>query len=134
VKTVRIFKKKTKTADAEMVEKTYMTKPTSWEDYLKRGWAFYGKKDYKQAENDFRKTLSMQSDSVDAHFALGLVCKVQSRYDDAVKSFAEALKLLESKAEEDPGRRQMLRRLIKGHINELTKGDWDLEKEMWQSR
>jgi len=128
-----IFKKKTKAVDSEVVDLSYMNKPTSWEDYLKRGWAFHAKKDHKQAENNFRKALSMQSDSVDAHFALGLTCKAQGRYDDAVKSFAEALKLLEARTGEDSDRRQMLRRLIKGHINELTKGDWGLVKEMRKS-
>ena len=32
---------------------------------------------------------------------------------------------------EDHAKREMLRRLTLGHINELTTGDWNLEDEIW---
>ena len=84
-----------------------------------------------QAESDFRRALSYSQNSIDAHFALGLVLKTQGKKEDAVETFNVTMGLIEQGAIEDNEKRVMLRRLTLGHINELTIGDWNLEDEIW---
>ncbi len=85
----------------------------------------------EKAEMDFRRALDLDPDSIDANYVLGLVLKAQGRFEEAVEQFQKAIDLLEAGNLDDKARIEMLRRLSLGHINELKKGDWDLEKEVW---
>jgi hypothetical protein len=56
----------------------------------------------------------------------------EARKEEAIPSFQKAVSLIEAGKLENKDRSEMLRRLALGHINELTVGDWNLEKEIWQ--
>jgi hypothetical protein len=63
---------------------------------------------------------------------LGLIYKAQGKKDQAVKSFNSVINLIQTDQLEDKTRAEMLRRLATGHVNELSRGDWNLEEEIWQ--
>lgn len=102
------------------------------EDYLKRGMAFYARKQYEEAERDLRTAISLNDALVDAYYALGLVLKAESRKEEAIQVFEKLLDLIGRGVVKNSQKIAMLRRLTKGHINFLTTGDWNLEKELWQ--
>jgi tetratricopeptide (TPR) repeat protein len=106
--------------------------PNTASDYLTRGWYYYSAKEYAKAETDFRQALVLEADDVDTLFAHGLALKHLSRFDEAVQTFEKVIVL--SDQNNDPVRATMVKRLAKGHINELTLGDWNLEKEVWKTR
>lgn len=105
--------------------------PTDFDGFMRRGWVNHSRGEQAQAESDFRRALSYSQNSIDAHFALGLVLKTQGKKEDAVETFNVTMGLIEQGAIEDNEKRVMLRRLTLGHINELTIGDWNLEDEIW---
>ena len=107
------------------------SEPTDFDGFMRRGWAKHSKGDQDQAESDFRRALSFSQDSIDTNFALGLVFKTQGRKEDAVEAFNKTMGLIDQGKIEDHAKREMLRRLTLGHINELTTGDWNLEDEIW---
>ena len=107
------------------------SEPTGFDGFIRRGWANHSQGDQDQVEPDFRRTLSFSQDSIDANFALGLVLKTQDRKEDAVEAFNKTMGLIDQGKIEDHAKREMLRRLTLGHINELTIGDWNLEDEIW---
>jgi Tfp pilus assembly protein PilF len=109
-----------------------MPEPKDLDAYMRRGWAYHSRDQEEKAEQDFRKALELDDDSVDANYVLGLILKAQGRIEEATKYFEKTVKLIEAGKIENPARSEMLRRLSLGHINELNKGDWDLEKEVWR--
>jgi hypothetical protein len=52
--------------------------------------------------------------------------------EKSVAAFTRVLELIRIQPESDKVRNAMLRRLALGHINVITQGDWNLEKEIWQ--
>lgn len=114
------------------VDPTSMSEPSTVEDYQKRGMAYYARKQYKEAESDLRKAVSMDGNSVDSYYSLGMVLKAMNQKDEAVAAFRQAINLITSNTEVGSTKKDMLRRLALGHINELTQGDWNLEKEIWK--
>lgn len=127
------FRKKSKDKDEGREEMNEgFAEPTDHDSFLRRGWAFHSKGDQEQAESDFRTALSYIPDSVDANYALGLVFKSQGLNDKAIDSFNKTMKLIEAGKIEDRSKSAMLRRLTLAHINELSKGDWDLEDQIWK--
>ena len=99
---------------------------------MRRGWAYHSRGRQQAAEADFRRALELDSESVDANYVLGLILKAQDRHQEAVEYFQKTIELLEEGKLENKARTEMLRRLSLGHINELRKGDWDLESEVWR--
>ena len=122
-----VFKVKSITVDPET-----MRNLTTGEAYLKRGVAFYARKQYESAEKDLRTAIAMDADQMDAYYYLGMVLKAAMKYDEAIQSFEKVLDLLSQTRMKNYDRQSMLRRLSLGHINYIKTGDWDLEKEMWQ--
>jgi len=49
-----------------------------------------------------------------------------------VAAFRQVIDLISSETGANRVKADMLRRLALGHINEITQGDWNLEKEIWQ--
>jgi tetratricopeptide (TPR) repeat protein len=126
------FKKKAaKQNTVEVVDPRDMPKPSDLASFLRRGWAYHSRQNESAAEGDFRSALALDGDSVDAHYGLGLSLKSQGRREDAVAIFKKALTLLGTVEGAGQVRSSMLHRLILGHINELTLGDWNLEQEVW---
>ena len=131
---MRFFRKKPKEEEvsAHRLDPTQTTNPQTAAEYLQRGRAYHAREEYQKAEDDFRQAISLDTHDLESHFALGLTLKVRGRKDEAASSFEHVLKRLEEGAIEEPARATMLKRLTVGHINELQKGDWDLEKEIWR--
>jgi tetratricopeptide (TPR) repeat protein len=99
------------------------------DEYLTRGWAFYGIKNYTRAETDLREALVLDQDNPDAYFALGLTLKASGQKNTAIEAFRQAASLTQYLSDTVRGR--MVRRLAIGHIHTLESGDWNLEKETW---
>ncbi len=131
-----LFNRKTKVDDHNsqelLVDPEKMPEPDNPGDYLRRGYAFYARSMFPQAEQDFRKGLAMDPEGVDLMFALGMALKGDKRDEESVQVFKQVLSLLNAGAVADRTRRDMLHRLAVGHINMITKGDWNLEQETWQ--
>jgi len=104
------------------------------DDYTRQGWALHTEGKQDAAENSFRQAISMEPKSIEGYYGLGLVLKAEDRRQDALQAFQQVISLLEDGAVSDPSRHAMLRRLSKGHINQLKEGDWNLEKEIWKKR
>ena len=102
------------------------------EEYHLRGYAAYATGDYPAAQVDFQKALAFNPRDVEALYALGLVWKVQGRVEESVNAFKQSLELIQSGVVENKIRAEMLSRLAKGHLNVMTIGDWNLEKEIWK--
>ena len=47
-------------------------------------------------------------------------------------AFNQALYLITALPDVKTAKYDMLRRLALGHVNEMTQGDWNLEKEIWK--
>ena len=114
------------------VDPSQMPEPEDVDGYVRRGYVFYSRHMYKEAETDFRNAVSLNPEAVDAIYALGMTLKAQREDDAAIKAFQRAIELLEAGVVEGKSRTEMLRRLALGHINEITQGNWNLEKEIWQ--
>jgi tetratricopeptide (TPR) repeat protein len=114
------------------VDPATMRNLTSGDEYLKRGVAYYARKQYENAEKDLRTALAMDADPVEAYYCLGMVTKAESKSEEAIQCFEKVLDLLSQSRTKNYDRQAMLRRLAKGHINFIKTGDWDLEKEIWQ--
>jgi len=109
-----------------------MPEPNDLAGYIRRGWAFHSRGQHDQAEADFHQAIKLAPNSIDANYVLGLVYKAQGKKEQAIKSFKTVVNLIEADQLEDKIRAEMLRRLATGHVNELSVGDWNLEKEIWQ--
>lgn len=115
----------------ELVNPADQPEPQDVAGYIRRGFAFYSRKEYLRAEQDFKHAIELDTSSIDAFYGLGMVMKFQKHVEDSVKTFQKTLELIAGGAVTDRTRAAMLRRLVLGHINELTIGDWNLEKEIW---
>ena len=114
------------------LDPTTMGEPSSVDDYHKRGMAFYARKQYTAAEADLKQAISMDNESIDSYYILGMVLKALNRKDEAIEAFNKVINLLREHPPSDATKFDMLRRLALGHINEISHGDWDLEKEIWK--
>jgi tetratricopeptide (TPR) repeat protein len=127
------FKKKTVKQEAVItLNPEEMPAPSDFDGYLRRGWAYHARGKHQEAEQDIRQALKLDSESVDALYVLGLVMKAQGKREEAVASFKQTIDLIEAGKIEDKSRNEIMHRLANGHYNELTIGDWNLEKEIWQ--
>ena len=106
--------------------------PTSADQFQKRGMAYYARQNYSEAEVDLKKAASMDGDNIDVFYSLGMVLKAANRKDEAVVAFKQALSLINARTDVNKTKYDMLRKLALGHINEITQGDWNLEKEIWK--
>ncbi len=100
--------------------------PTTPADFLKRGWLYYARGDYKAAEEDFRRALEPNPEDPEALYALGLNLVAAGRAQDAVSVFEKAFQA--AGTIEDHVRASMIQRLIKGHINRIRTGNWNLDR------
>jgi tetratricopeptide (TPR) repeat protein len=108
-----------------------MPEPKDLESYIRRGWAFHSRGQHDQAEADFHQAMKLAPKSIDVNYVLGLIYKAQGKKEEAVKSFKTVITLIETDQLEDKIRAEMLRRLALGHVNEISRGDWNLEEEIW---
>jgi tetratricopeptide (TPR) repeat protein len=125
-------KKEVSKAKSIIVDPSTMRDLSTADDYLKRGMAYYARKQYENAENDLRVAIALNNNLVDAYYSLGLVLKAASKKEEAVQVFEEVLNILNKGGVKNAEKAAMLRRLAKGHINFILTGNWNLEKEIWQ--
>ncbi len=119
-------------ADNPPVDPDAMEQPTDPGSYILRGYAYYGTGRYAEAAEDFKRALDLDSTAVDAVYALGMCLKAAGKKEEAAAAFKKAIALIDQGVVADKSRARILRRLAKGHINEITNGDWNLEAEIWQ--
>lgn len=122
-----IFKVKSRPIDPASIEE-----PSTADEYQRRGMAFYARKDYEAAVSDLKKAILLDNTHIDSHYSLGMVYKAADRKQEAVAAFNQALNLIKSTPADDSTKFDMLKRLATGHVNEITQGDWNLEKEIWR--
>jgi len=122
-----IFKVKSKAIDPANIEA-----PSTADDYQKRGMAYYARKDYNAAEADLNKAIQLDNNHLDAYYSLGMVLKAVGKKEEAVAAFNQVIHLVSTLGGENATKSDMLRKLALGHVNEITHGDWNLEKEIWK--
>jgi tetratricopeptide (TPR) repeat protein len=128
-----LFKRKSiKRVQTVAQDPNEMPEPQDLEGFIRRGWAFHSRGQEEKAEADFHRAIQIAPNSIDANYVLGLIYKAQGKKDQAVKSFNSVINLIQTDQLEDKTRAEMLRRLATGHVNELSRGDWNLEEEIWQ--
>ena len=123
-------KKKSKKVEVISLEPEEMIPPSTAE-FLKRAWLYYSRKKLDLAEKDYKTALEKEPENVDATYGLALTLKASGASSRALEFFEKSLTLLESIT--DTQRAHILGRLIHGQINQIKSGDWNLEKEVWQS-
>jgi tetratricopeptide (TPR) repeat protein len=129
----RLFKKKEIfKVKSVPVDPAKMAEPVSVDDYQKRGMAYYARQQYQEAEADLKKATTMDGNSIDAYYSLGMVLKAEGKKAEAVTAFTQVINLILARADAAQVKYGMLRRLALGHINELNQGDWNLEREIWK--
>jgi tetratricopeptide (TPR) repeat protein len=114
------------------VDPSKMGEPTTVDDYQKRGMAYYARKQFKEAEADLKKAISMDGNNIDSFYSLGMVLKAANKNEEAVNAFTQVINLIKSRPDASQVKYDMLRRLALGHVNEIIHGDWNLEKEIWK--
>jgi tetratricopeptide (TPR) repeat protein len=102
--------------------------PNSAGAHCNLGWGYYGQRQFAEAVKAFQDALRFDANWVDAHYGLGLALKGAGSKMEAVAAFEKAASLAPQM--EDRVRGAMLLRLTHGQINQLKKGDWDLDKEL----
>ena len=129
----KLFKKKEIFKVKSMpVDPASMEEPKTADELLKRGMAYYARKQYAQAEVDLKKAISLDSNHLDAYYSLGMVFKAADRKEEAVDAFTHVIDLIQANPGDDTTKNDMLRKLALGHVNEINQGDWNLEKEIWK--
>lgn len=117
---------------SQPVDPAALAAPKTPVEFLNRGMAYYARKQYPQAVDDLKQSVALDAGFVDAHYSLGLVYKAMGKTAEAQQYFQKAIQILVSNPGESHDRKEMLRRLALGHINAITMGDWNLEKEIWK--
>jgi lipoprotein NlpI len=100
-------------------------------DYSARGWLYFSHKKFNLAADDFTHVVGMDAADIEAWYGLGLTLKSEGAKGQAVEAFEHVLNLLGNI--QDHQRSSVLGRLVRGQINHIQTGDWNLEKEVWKS-
>jgi tetratricopeptide (TPR) repeat protein len=99
------------------------SEPVTLEDFLLAGWDAYAKHDQTLAENSFRQAQSLDENSVEAAYGLGLALKMQQRGEPAVEAFQRVIDLIQNGSlQDDLSRASMLRHLSNWHILMIRSG------------
>lgn len=114
------------------VDPVTMTTPTTSQEFFQRGMAYYARKSYAEAEQDLQQAITLDPKEIEGHYRLGMVLKALDKKEAAIQEFKTVIELLDEQTEISPTRYQIMRRLALGHMNEVSQGDWNLEKEIWQ--
>jgi tetratricopeptide (TPR) repeat protein len=115
----------------EKLQAEVAANPKSPEAFANLGWAYYGKGQWQEAAKAFGQALSLSADQLEAHYGLALVHKATGAKMEAIASFERASALAAKL--DDHVRNQMLTRQIRGHINLINSGNWNLGKDVVRS-
>lgn len=119
------------TKDVNAIEKLQAeaaANPKSAEAHANLGWAYYGKGQWSEAAKAFGTALSLNADQLEAHYGQALVHKATGAKLEAIAAFERAGALAAKL--EDHVRSQMLTRQIRGHINLINSGNWNLGQDV----
>jgi tetratricopeptide (TPR) repeat protein len=105
--------------------------PQSASEFLARAWLYYSRGKFDLAVQDFTRATEAASDNPETWYGLGLAHKSSGATSKAVEAFQNALNLIGGIQEHK--RASIFSRLVKGQINQLKTGDWNLEKEVWHT-
>ncbi|MEW5868927.1 MAG: hypothetical protein AB1894_06600 [Chloroflexota bacterium] len=95
--------------------------PKTAQDFLQRAWKAHVHKNYIRAVGDFRKAMSIEPQSAEACFGLGLSLKMMGKPNDALAAYQKTIQLLDQGSLNDnPARAAMLRRLAQAHASQLA--------------
>ena len=78
-----------------LLDPATMQNPNTSEDYMKRGIAYYARKQYDRAEVDLNTSISLNPDSLDAYYNLGMVLKASFRKEESIKAFEKCIEMIE---------------------------------------
>ena len=109
-----------------------MAQPLDAFAFTCRGSAYYARKEYEFAVIDLEKAIAIDNSNIDSFYILGMVYKATQEKEKATSAFKRVLELIKAQLETNKIRSAMVRRLALAHINVITQGDWNLEKEIWQ--
>jgi len=130
---VKLFKKKEIfKVKSVAIDPSSISEPTTVDDYQRRGMAYYARKQFPEAVADLKKAITLDAKSIDSFYSLGMVYKAMDKGNDAVSAFKQVVNLITERSDASTVKNDMLRKLALGHINEITNGDWNLEKEIWK--
>lgn len=101
--------------------------PTSAEAQSNLGWGLYGQHQYPEAIQAFEAALRLDNNYLDAHYGLGLALKESGAGVKAAPVFETVVKLAGQL--ENSVRGVMLARLARGHVNQISSGNWHLEAD-----
>ena len=87
-------------------------------------WGHYGLGQVMEALKAMQEALALDPQYLEAQYGLALVHKASGAKPEAAAAFERALVLAGQL--EDRIRAQMLQRLIRGQINEINSGDWNM--------
>lgn len=102
--------------------------PNSVEAQAGLGWAFYGKRQYPEAARAFEAAVALDPNYLEARYGLALTYKASGARTNAITEFERVAALTEKV--EDAVRQHMLQRHVRGHINFINIGDWNLGKKL----
>lgn len=129
----KLFKKKEIfKVKSHPVDPASIPDPSTADEYQRRGMAYYARKEFNTAENDLKKAVLLDPNHIDAFYSLGMVMKAVNRKDEAISAFNQVVNCITNNAAMKTAKSEMLRKLALGHINEISQGDWNLEKEIWK--
>lgn len=104
--------------------------PTTAEDFTRRGWTLHVQGEQDRAEKDFRRAVELDSQSVEAHYGLGMALRARRKGDEAIRVFEKTIELIDAgELEEDSARATMLRRLSRSHITMIQKGNFGTQSD-----
>jgi Tfp pilus assembly protein PilF len=98
--------------------------PQSADALANLGWGYYGQGQIMEALKALQDALALDPRHLEAQYGLALVYKASGSKPEAASAFEQALALADRL--EDRIRAKMLQRLIRGHVNQLNTGDWNL--------
>ena len=97
--------------------------PEKEEDYIQKGWTAHVQGDFAHSEEDFHKALSLNPQSIEANYGLGMSFKIQGRIQEALEAFQKTLETIKANPDsDDPARITMLRHLSQTQIGIINNG------------
>jgi tetratricopeptide (TPR) repeat protein len=75
-----------------LIEKSLKNNPEDWYAYYLQGICLRQQGNYQEAINSYKKSLSLKEDSATL-LALGIVCQLDKRYEEAKEAFQKAIEL-----------------------------------------
>ena len=114
------------------VDPTTMGEPATAEEFQRRGMAYYARNQYEPAVDDLKQAIALDSSFTDGYYSLGMVYKAMDQKEEGVAAFQRVVDIVAEEATSGQVAADMLRKLALGHMNEMTQGDWNLEKEIWK--